>query len=488
MKAIESPVPVDPPPVVFRIGPAAAMFLALLVTLVGYVPLRAFSITSYPFGVAALIGLAGFLLMMLASRTTGIECSSAGLRDLRRKSFIAWDDIEQIQVEVLPPDGGTRRLPARAVTLAAKDGRRLSFVEAGGLTPKEQAQYEPVVHAPFLLALIAHRLQARDLFPSTWIDPPPDPQEAAASTPVPLSVRLKNAWGLFPLLLKLLKSVKPLWLLGSVGVYSLVFSWQFAVVLVVLIGFHECGHVFAMYRCGIPVKGIYLIPFFGGAAVSKGIARTRREEAYIAANGPVWGTLLVFACFAVYHLTGDRFPVLAAAGAWGAFINLFNLLPIMPLDGGRLLNDLAYSIGAGAGNLLVALSLLAGGAYAYFQGLELLVLMVLIGLLEYAGHCSAIPIGRALAGLRGRRMQFEEFRHFEAFVTTPKPGAADASSLDASRAAFDARMRQASLQPMNWRESLLVVTVYAGLVVALLGALYLTRDLPGHADPLDLLV
>lgn len=499
MKATESPVPPDDAPITFRPPLAGAGAQAFVVTMVAYVALAVIGRESdfeYPFGVAAAVGLAVYGLALLSHRGQGIRFSPDGLTDIKSRVSIQFSEIDSIRLDVQARQSGSKALLYRTAEIAAADGRAIKF---GNLPPGMHATIPglvPLPHAPLLLALIADRTRSTDLFPQSWSHVATSDQQARLDASaderqppaVPLRERLKKAWGVIPLFLKLLKTIKPLTAVIAVGAYTLIFSWKFAVVLVVLIGFHECGHVFAMYRCGVPVKGIYFIPFFGGAAVSKGIAGTRREEAYIAANGPVWGTLLVYICFAAYVVTGQQYHVLAAAGSWGALINLFNLLPILPLDGGRLLNNLAYSFGPSIGAAAVFASLVFGGALAYVAGFELLVLMVMIGLLEYGNHLAALPLAATAARLGPNRpLGYDEFEHFENCVSPPRPGAKSPAQRQSSQETFQAKLRDAQIKPMNHRQAALTFAVYATLAAILIAALLVSGDSPGNLDPTELL-
>src|SRR3989344_1622854 len=155
----------------------------------------------------------------------------------------------------------------------------------------------------------------------------------------PVLVKMHDAlWGV----VKSLFGVKSIGLVGSVGLYTYLFTWPMAVALVVFIGIHEYGHLWAMKRCGIKTKGMFFLPGFGAVAVAEERFGSARNEAYIAIMGPIFG--LVFFVFPIMYLfwyTGN--PQWAAVAAIMAFINLINLLPINPLDGGRILKSLAYS-------------------------------------------------------------------------------------------------------------------------------------------------
>jgi Zn-dependent protease len=162
--------------------------------------------------------------------------------------------------------------------------------------------------------------------------------------------------------------------------YSFMFTWQFAVVIMVSLGIHEAGHVWAMRRCGIPTKGFYFIPFFGGAAVPDRTWRTQKEHLYVALMGPIWGILVALPCIAAFLVTGN--VLWAGIASWVAAINLINLLPIYPLDGGRVLHSVMLPSKSRAQLFsFIALSLGMGTLMAYV-GIYLFAYMSLIGLLQ----------------------------------------------------------------------------------------------------------
>jgi Zn-dependent protease len=120
----------------------------------------------------------------------------------------------------------------------------------------------------------------------------------------------------------------------SVGAYALLFPWQFAVGLVVLIFIHEIGHVIVLRRYGVPATAPVFIPFMGAFIGMKQLPKNATMEAYVGLGGPVIGSLGAFAAYAVYRATGHELWLVLAY--IGIILNLFNLLPIMPLDGGRI--------------------------------------------------------------------------------------------------------------------------------------------------------
>jgi membrane-associated protease RseP (regulator of RpoE activity) len=160
---------------------------------------------------------------------------------------------------------------------------------------------------------------------------------------------------LFLKLAKVLKSAKLLLAGASFATYSLLYTWQFALGLMWAIAVHELGHVWAMRKTGMPTPGFYFVPFFGGAAIGER-ARSERQDVFITGMGPSWGLLAALPPGALYAATGS--PFWATLCGFIGFITLFNLLPIYPLDGGRLTNSIAVSLAPG----LQVFVLLAAGA------------------------------------------------------------------------------------------------------------------------------
>jgi Zn-dependent protease len=140
---------------------------------------------------------------------------------------------------------------------------------------------------------------------------------------------------------------------ASVGVYWAVWGWKFAAGLVASIYVHEIGHVAALRRYGIPASAPMFVPGIGAFIRSKQYPATPREDARVGLAGPLWGLFAAGTCYAAYVATG--WESLAAIARVGAWINLFNLLPVATLDGGRGFNSLARIQRGMAAALLAAL-------------------------------------------------------------------------------------------------------------------------------------
>jgi Zn-dependent protease len=122
-------------------------------------------------------------------------------------------------------------------------------------------------------------------------------------------------------------------MLVSVAAYSLIWGWRFALGFVVLLFVHEMGHVIQLRREGIEASAPLFIPFFGAAVWSKSLGDNALAEARVGLAGPVLGSIGAAACIPIADATGSDFW--RALAFTGFFLNLFNLLPVVPLDGGR---------------------------------------------------------------------------------------------------------------------------------------------------------
>jgi Zn-dependent protease len=120
----------------------------------------------------------------------------------------------------------------------------------------------------------------------------------------------------------------------TVGAYALIAPWSFAIGLVIMILIHEMGHVLAAKMKGLPVSAPVFIPFLGALITMKKNPRDSVTEAYIAFGGPLVGTIGAVAAYLL--AVGLESPIMMTIAYVGFYLNLINLLPIHPLDGGRI--------------------------------------------------------------------------------------------------------------------------------------------------------
>lgn len=124
--------------------------------------------------------------------------------------------------------------------------------------------------------------------------------------------------------------------LFSVAIYSLIFGWRFAVGLVASLFIHEMGHAIVMKLKGIPMGGLVFVPLLGAAVTMRQAPQNARDEAEVGIAGPIAGA--VASSFCLYMAYGAQAnSIWAPLAYFGFFINLFNLIPIVPFDGGRVL-------------------------------------------------------------------------------------------------------------------------------------------------------
>ncbi|MCK6263578.1 site-2 protease family protein [Vibrio sp. ZSDE26] len=209
-----------------------------------------------------------------------------------------------------------------------------------------------------------------------------DIEQQVPFTP-PKAERRFSLIGLVSLGMKALKSAKLIKVVlasASLAAYSWLFSFQFALALIACLVFHEYGHVRAMKYFNMKTKGIYLVPFLGGLALSDEKINTRWQDVVISIMGPFFGLILSIILLIAYTITGNMF--FAGLAVFNAFLNLFNLLPILPLDGGHVLKSISFSMNSVAGIVLCAAGAIGGVILSYSLGLTLFGFLLIMGTVE----------------------------------------------------------------------------------------------------------
>lgn len=128
-------------------------------------------------------------------------------------------------------------------------------------------------------------------------------------------------------------------MLVSIAAYQLIFGWAFAVGFVLLLLLHELGHVIQLRREGIEASAPMFIPFLGAVISAKSMGDDAAAEARVGLAGPILGSLATLVPLGIWLATGEEFW--QALAFIGFFLNLFNLLPVVPLDGGRAMAALS---------------------------------------------------------------------------------------------------------------------------------------------------
>ena len=143
------------------------------------------------------------------------------------------------------------------------------------------------------------------------------------------------------LLLGLSKSSTVFTMLLSMGVYWVAWGWKFAFGLVISIYIHEMGHIAALRRYGYKVDAPMFVPGLGAMIRLKQRISDAKQDARVGLAGPFWGLGAAIIAYIIYYITDwGSWGAIAQIGAW---INLFNLLPVWQLDGGRAFNAISRS-------------------------------------------------------------------------------------------------------------------------------------------------
>lgn len=274
--------------------------------------------------------------------------------------------------------------------------------------------------------------------------------------------------------LKAVKTTNLGWAAASAAGYSLIFNWKVAVALMFQLFVHEYGHVHAMRRSGMKVRGIYFIPFAGALAVTEDSFASRRQQAYVALNGPIWGSMLIAIPVALYWWTQE--PVFAAVASLWALINLFNLLPITPLDGGRVMQSFAYSYSSNLGLAVSVAGLCGAVALGTALGFSLIWILAALGAMELLSESQARAGARALRLLPAAAHFGPAHWLYLRAVAGPAPGQPGEGMF---LHGIERAERAARAAPMRWAEIARWGLAYAGLAVVLVLLVWVLRDVPG---------
>jgi Zn-dependent protease len=142
-------------------------------------------------------------------------------------------------------------------------------------------------------------------------------------------------------------------MLVSVAAYALIWGWSFAAGFVALLFVHEMGHYIQLRREGVRPSAMVFIPFLGAAVFAKSLGGNALAEARVGLAGPILGSLGAGALIPIAESMDSDF--LRALAFTGLFLNLFNLVPMLPFDGGRAMAAMApwmWFVGFGAMVLL----------------------------------------------------------------------------------------------------------------------------------------
>lgn len=153
-------------------------------------------------------------------------------------------------------------------------------------------------------------------------------------------VLISSSWFLVAGLIAVLMSPRVEEVSPGLGAWKYLAGLSFAVLLYLSVLLHEISHAVMAKRYGFPVSSITL-HFLGGMTAIEGEARRPREEFMIAVVGPVTSVAVGVAAAALWFVTPQGLPLLAVEGLAGAnlLVGVLNLVPALPLDGGRVLKS-----------------------------------------------------------------------------------------------------------------------------------------------------
>jgi Zn-dependent protease len=156
-------------------------------------------------------------------------------------------------------------------------------------------------------------------------------------------------------------------------------SPRYLVILIGVLFFHELGHWLGMQLFGYRDVKMFFIPFFGAAVTGKKEGAPQWQQAIVLLLGPMPGIILG-ASMLFWTLVVPN-PLVRTIACWLVGLNVFNLLPLVPLDGGRLLNLVIFSRHRALESAFLVVAALAVIGMGWFFGMPLFALVGLAGLL-----------------------------------------------------------------------------------------------------------
>lgn len=265
-------------------------------------------------------------LVLLRPRSNRLEIQSGdgSLRTLR------WDDV--FSVELVRTPRGPRGVPTACVRFASGEALDVADALAPGAA---ELPFSVEPGGPLILRVERFRLLTAAIVAAAGVEPTRLGrfERSKRLLPVPdlaIRQRILPPWA------------PPLLLIASVLVLEHFFAfdlWQAIGVTVVLL-FHELGHVAAMKLGGTRVRGILFLPFAGAATLAEHAFVSRWHELWAQLAGPLMAFPTALAAIFLWR-GGVVSESTGSVVFWAAlFLNLLNLLPVLPLDGGRVLLSL----------------------------------------------------------------------------------------------------------------------------------------------------
>ncbi len=174
--------------------------------------------------------------------------------------------------------------------------------------------------------------------------------------------------------------------LTTVAAFGVLLGLPMAILLVIILVIHEIGHLLSFRMVGQPWGRIMFVPFIGGVAVSRMHHEKLSDDVFCALMGAGLSIILLVpaALYSAYHpeaLQTPRDPlaiIIYGVAALAGAVNLLNLLPIFPLDGGRVVRAMVQSVAPDkVQHLMFAIAGIIGGAALYWQNSILAALAII---------------------------------------------------------------------------------------------------------------
>ena len=157
-----------------------------------------------------------------------------------------------------------------------------------------------------------------------------------------------------------------------IWIYAAAFGWAFGVGFVALLFVHKMGHYIMARKLGIDISAPLFIPFVGAVISMRQAPKDVITEAKIALGGPVLGSLAAMLCLLLYYVGGQ--DIFLALTYMGFMLNLFNLIPMYPIDGGRIVSAISPKI------WFVGIPITAMVAYKFFN--PILFIFIVFGIIQ----------------------------------------------------------------------------------------------------------
>jgi Zn-dependent protease len=290
-----------------------------------------------------------------AGREYCIDVCQGGLhaRLAHSEVLLPWDRVEKLVFGQQDCDS----LSVGYVRVTGSDGQELAWTDHSLLLKSHSRYWTPEAFSVFsadgamipilslyrglvLAAIVIERARLVEQADGAFAPPSAvragAPESAVGGRRTPDQVLAEQSW-----LPKRAKQV--LLLVAGLAAASWMWGPIVAVALLAYLLIHEYGHVVAMKRCGLAVRGIFILPFMGAVALSEEEAASQWDEFKIAYMGPVFGAVIALGGAVALAVAGDRSTVPRQFALLWAGVSLFNLLPLGVLDGGRIVTSIAYS-------------------------------------------------------------------------------------------------------------------------------------------------